>query len=213
MTSRGRRRSKLSGRLLQLATVMVASAGLAYGGTAAFATRAAHPPLRPLANVFAVLRHAHRADAAAAPREPIGGASATVFAAAFATGDSVFVATLDTGDICLVDQEPAGPVDQAPSDVTGLTAVACAHPAEAEQTGLSILTPSDGNSATRITVLVPDGVQSVVFDESNGTAIAETPVDNVAQYAAPNLASANFVTPSGENVSEADPATPGSTSS
>jgi hypothetical protein len=190
--------------------VMAAAAGLAYGGSAAFATRVAHFRVRPLADVFAVLRHAHRAGAASAPtpRESVGGASATAFAATFPTGDSVYVATMTSGDICVVDQEPAGPAGATPTDTTGLTAIACSHPAEAEQTGTSILTPSSGGSEARITVLVPDGVQSVVFDEANGTAISQTPVDNVVQYAAQNLVSANFVAPGGQRVSEAVPANP-----
>ncbi len=190
---------------------MAVSAGLAYGGTAAFATRVAQVRVRPLADVFSVLRDAHGADAAVAPREAIGGASATVFAGTFATGDSVYVATLDSGDICLMDQEPAGAAGAVPSDATGLTAVACSHPAQAEQTGTSILAPSAGGSEGRITILVPDGVQSVVFDTADGSTVTETPVNNVAQYSAPNLTSANFVTPGGQRVSEAVPVNAGST--
>lgn len=215
MSSRATRRPNLASRLVQVLVVMATSAGLAYGGSAALATRVAHFRVRPLADVFAVLRHAHRADAASAPppREPVGGASATAFAATFPTGDSVYVATLASGDICVVDQEPAGPDGATPTDATGLTAIACSHPAQAEQTGTSILTPASSDSGARITVLVPDGVQSVVFDEANGTAITETPVDNVAQYAAQNLESANFVAPGGQRVSDAVPATPSSPSS
>ncbi len=215
MTSRATRRPRLTVRLFQVLAVMAASAGLAYGGSAAFATRVAHFRVRPLADVFAVLRHAHRADAALAPppREPVGGASATAFAATFPTGDSVYVATMTSGDICVVDQEPAGPAGATPNDATGLTAIACSHAAEAEQTGTSVLVPASGASDTRITVLVPDGVQSVVFDDADGTTVTETPVDNVVQYAAPDLASANFVAPDGQRVSDAAPATPSSSSS
>ncbi len=209
MTSRAPR-GRATGRLLQLGAVMAASAGLAYGGTAAFATRVAPVRVRPLADVFSVLREAHPADAGSAPREAVGGASSTVFAGTFPTGDSVYVATLQSGDICLVDQEPVGPAGAAPSDTTGLTAVACSHPAQAEQTGTSILTPSSDNSEARITILVPDGVKSVVFNEADGTAIAETPVDNVAQYSAQNLVSVNFVTPAGQRVGEAEPMVHGS---
>lgn len=211
MTSRTTRR--LAGRLLQLGTVMVASAGLAYGGSAAFAIRVAHARLRPLADVFSVLRRARVADAGPAPRESVGDASSTAFVATFATGDSVYVATLESGDICLVDQEPVDSAGMTPNDATGLTAIACSHPAEAEETGTSILMPATDSSDARITVLVPDGVQAVVFDETDGTAVTETPVNNVAQYAAQNLASANFVAPDGQRVSEAVPVTSASGSS
>ena len=212
MSSRGPRRPSLIGRLLQLGAVMVASAGLAYGGSAAFATRTVHFRVRPLAAVFTVLRHAHSADVGPGLREPISGASSTVFAQTFPTGDSVYVATLPTGDVCLADQEPSGAAGAAPSDSTGGMIVACAHPAEAEQTGLSILTPSQAGDASRITLLVPDGVQAVVFDTTGGATVTQAPVDNVAQYSAPNLTSANFVTPGGQRVSDAVPALPDSAS-
>ena len=116
MSSRATRRPNLASRLVQVLVVMATSAGLAYGGSAALATRVAHFRVRPLADVFAVLRHAHRADAASAPppREPVGGASATAFAATFPTGDSVYVATLASGDICVVDQEPQGRTARRP---------------------------------------------------------------------------------------------------
>jgi hypothetical protein len=169
--------------------------------------------VRPLAAVFAVLRHAHTADVGPGLREPIAGASSTAFAQTFATGDSVYVVTLPTGDVCLADQEPAGTPGAVPNDSTGGTIVGCAHPAEAEQTGLSILTPAQAGSAGRITVLVPDGVGDVVFDTTGGATVTQVPVDNVAQYSAANLTSANFVTAGGQRVSDAVPANSGSPSS
>jgi hypothetical protein len=192
--------------------VLVASAGLAYGGSAAFATRTVHFRLRPLAAVFSVLRHARSAGVGPGLREPIAGASSTVFAQTFSTGDSVYVVTLPSGDVCLADQEPAGAAGAAPNDSTGGMLVACAHPAEAEQTGLSILTPSQAGDASRITVLVPNGVGAVVFDTTGGATVTQTPVDNVAQYSAQNLTAANFVAPGGQRVSDAVPAIPGSAS-
>jgi hypothetical protein len=212
MTARRRRRSGVATRLLSLGAVMVASAGLAYGGTAALAGHVTQARVRPLANVFSVLRRAHISDDASAPREPIGGATSTVFAARFPTGDSVYVATLDTGDVCLVDQQPAGPAGSAPTAATGLTAVACAHPAQAESSGVSIVTAATAASPARITVLVPNGVQSVSFAETDGTTITQSPAGNVAQYAATNLAAANFVAPDGQGVSEPVPTSTGASS-
>ena len=214
MTSRVSRRPSLTGRMLQLVAVMIASAGLAYGGSTAFATRAAHFRVRPLADVFSVLRHAHAADAAPGLRESIDGASSTVFAAGFPNGDSIYVATLGSGDICLVNQEPAGPVAAAPSGAAGLTVVACSHPAQAEQTGTSILSPATpADPDGQIAVLVPNGVQTVNFDDANGTQVPQTPVGNVAEYAAQGLSSVNFVAPGGRHVSEAVPTTSTSPSS
>jgi len=204
-TSRCTPRHQPSRRLLQLAAVITASAGLAYAGSAALATPAPHFKVRPLANAFAVLRHAHPADAGSLPREAIGGASSTVPAGTFPTGDKVYVTTLASGDICLVDQEPAGAVGEAPNDTTGLIAVACAHPAQAEQTGTGLAVPSVDGSDARITLLLPNGVQAVVFANADGTTTTQPVVANVAQYAAPNLTSANFTTPGGQQVSETVP--------
>jgi hypothetical protein len=204
---------RLMRRALQLGAVMAISAGLAYASSAAFATHAARTPVRPLASVFSVLRRAHRADAATTLREPIAGATTTVFASAFSNGDSVYVATLATGDICVVDQEPAGAAGQAPTATTGLIAVACAHAAEAEQDGASILTRDDSGAGARITLLVPDSVHTVTFHLSDGATVAQTPVNDVAQYSAPSLASASFVAPSGAGVSEEVPSSSSAPSS
>jgi hypothetical protein len=197
-------------RLLQLAAVVTVSAGLAYAGSAAFATPAPHFKLRPLATVFSVLRHAHPADAGSLPREAIGGATSTVQAGTFPTGDSVYVAKLESGDICLVDQEPPAPNGAAPNDTSGLIAVACSHPAQAEQTGTGLLEPSVNGSAARITLLVPNGVRSVAFGDADGTMTTQTVVNNVAQKAAPNLTSASFTTPSGQQATETVPTDAGS---
>jgi hypothetical protein len=184
---------------------MTASAAIAYAGGAAFATQAPHVKLRPLKADFSVLRGLHIADASSAPRESIGGTIDTVPAGTFASGDSVYVATLVTGDVCLVDQEPVAAPGAVPNDTDGLIDVACSHPLQAEQSGTGIATPSVNGSAARITLLVPNGVQTVSFNTSDGATITEAVVNNVAQYASPDLVSASFVTPDGQGVSEAVP--------
>ncbi|MGD1050016.1 MAG: hypothetical protein ABR947_02970 [Solirubrobacteraceae bacterium] len=197
---------------------MAGSAGVAAVTSAALATPQHHFRVRPLARAFAVLGEAHRALADAAPAEPIGGANSTVLADSFATGDSVYVATMTDGDICIVDQEPAAPAgaapsstsDQqpaapaaaAPSSTSGLMAVGCSHPGPAEQTGMALVAPSAVGSSARITLLLPNGVQSVTFTRADGTTVHQAVVNNVAQYAAPDLASASYVTPSGQGVTD-----------
>ena len=84
-------------------------------------------------------------------------------------------------------------------------AVTCAHPAVAEQAGTSILTGDESGAGARITLLVPDSVHAVTFHLSDGAAVTQTPVDDVAQYSAPTLASASFVAPDGQGVSEGVP--------
>jgi hypothetical protein len=144
------------------------------------------------------------------PREAIGGASSTVPAGTFPTGDKVYVATLESGDICLVDQEPPAPTGAAPNDTSGLIAVACSHPAQADQTGTGLAVPSVNGSDARITLLVPNGVRTVAFGDADGTMITQTVVNNVAQYAAPALASASFTTPGGQQATETVPTYAGS---
>ena len=207
MTARSGRRRSARRRLLQLAAVIATSAGVAYAITAASATAIPHFRVRPLAKVFAVLHDAQRGDAGSAPRDAIGDANSTVIAGTFTTGDSVYVATLESGAICLVDQEPVAPTSVVPNTTVGLTAVACAHAAQAEQTGTGIATPSIDGSDARITLLLPNGVQTVLFATANGTTNTQAVVDNVAQYAAPNLSSATFITPAGQQVSDAVPTT------
>jgi hypothetical protein len=200
--SRMTRRTALR-RSTQLLAVMAGSAGLAVAASAALATPQHHFRVRPLRTAFAVLREAHGAAAAdSAPQEPIGGASSTVLAGSFATGDSVYVATMSDGDICIVDQEPAAAAGAAPSNTSGLMAVGCSHPGPAEQTGIGLVAPAAEGSSARITLLVPNGVQTVAFAKSDGTTVVESVVNNVAQYAAPNLVSASYVTPGGQAVTD-----------
>jgi hypothetical protein len=190
-------------RSTQLLMVMTGSAGVAVAASAALATPQHHLRVRPLRSEFAVLREAHGAAAAnSAPQEPIGGASSTVLAASFATGDSVYVATMSDGDICIVDQEPAAAAGAAPSNTNGLMAVGCSHPGPAEQTGVGLVAPATDGSSARITLLVPNGVRTVAFAKSDGTTVQQSVVNNVAQYAAPNLVSASYVTPGGQGVTD-----------
>jgi hypothetical protein len=189
-------------RAAQLLAVMAGSAGLAVVASAALAAPQHHFRARPLRRAFAVLGEAHAAAADSAPQEPIGGASSTVLAGSFATGDSVYVATMSAGDICIVDQEPAAAAGAAPSNTHGLMAVGCSHPGPAEQTGIGLVAPAAEGSSARITLLVPNGVQTVTFAKSDGTTVAQSVVNNVAQYAAPNLVSASYVTPGGQVVTD-----------
>jgi hypothetical protein len=189
-------------RSIQLLAVTAGSAGVAVAASAALATPAHHYRVRPLARAFAVLGEAHRALADSAPAEPIGGASSTVLAGSFATGDSVYVATMTDGDICIVDQEPAAPAGAAPSSTSGLMAVGCSHPGPAEQTGMAMVAPAADGSSARITLLLPDGVQTVTFTRADGATVHQAVVNNVAQYAAPDLASASYVTPGGQGVTD-----------
>jgi hypothetical protein len=207
MSSHVSRRSAGGRRLLQLVATMAASAGLALAGSAAVASSSPRHNARPIASAFSVLREAHSAATGSSLPEPIGGATTTVLAGVYPTGDTVYVDTLQSGDICVVDQEPASPAGVAPSDTSGLIAVGCSGPTEAEQTGIALLAPSVAGSEARITLLVPNGVQTVVFEQSDGTAITQAVVNNVAEYAARGLISANFVTPGGQDVSEAVPPT------
>ena len=187
---------------------MIAAAGLAYAGTGALATARPHFKVRPVGRAFALLRDARAADTAPPLREPIGGATSTVFAASFPTGDSVYAATLESGDLCVVDQEPVAPSDAPPSNTVGLIAVACSHPVDVEQHGVGLLAPSINGSDARITLLVPDGVQTVAFTESDGTTVDQAVVSNAAQYAAPNLVSASFVTTAGQQTTVVEPTAP-----
>jgi hypothetical protein len=189
-------------RSMQLLAVMAGSAGLAVAASAALATPQRHFRVRPLARAFAVLGEAHRAVAGSAPAEPIGGASSTVLAGSFATGDSVYVTTMSDGDICIVDQEPAAATGAAPSNMSGLMAVGCSHPGLAEQTGMALVAPSADGSSARITLLLPNGVQTVAFAKSDGTTVQQSVVNNVAQYAAPDLVSASYVAPGGQGVTD-----------
>ena len=198
---RSRRRTAVA-RSIQLLAVMAGSAGLAVAASAALATPQHHFRVRPLARAFAVLSKAHRAVANSAPAEPIGGASSTVLGASFATGDNVYVATMTDGDICVVDQEPAAAAGAAPSTTSGLMAVGCSHPGPAEQTGIVLVAPSVTGSKARITLLLPNGVQTVTFGRADGTTVHQAVVNNVAQYAAPDLASASYVTPAGQGVTD-----------
>jgi hypothetical protein len=189
-------------RSIQLLGVMAGSAGLAVAASAALATPQHHFRVRPLARVFAVLGEAHRAVAGSAPAETIGGASATVLAGRFASGDSVYVTTMTDGDVCIVDQEPAAAAGAAPSSTSGLIAVGCSHPGPAEQTGIALVAPSADGSSARITLLLPNGVQTVAFAKSDGTTEQQSVVNNVAQYSAPDLISASYVTPGGQGVTD-----------
>jgi hypothetical protein len=142
------------------------------------------------------------------PRLAIGGASSTSFAASFPSGDDVYVATLTTGDICLTDQEPPSVAGSTPSDTRGLTAAACSHPANAETTGIALLAPSINGSNAKITLLVPNGVTTVRFTDTTGASVNQPVTNNVAQFTAANLASATFLTPSGQTEAITEPPPP-----
>ncbi len=182
-----------------LAATTVANSGAAAGSPATH---------RPLASVFSVLRSAHAAAAAQAPAEPLAGAATVAFAATFPGGDQTFVAAMTDGDVCLINQVAPG-TQPAPPGGSGIMAVACSYPANAEADGVSLIAP--GNSASTsaaITLLVPNGISTVTFSTVGG---GETvaPVQNSVARAVGDLVSATFTTSTGASVTYQVPGAPG----
>jgi hypothetical protein len=67
---------------------------------------------------------------------------------------------------------------------------------------MALVSPSADGSSARITLLLPNGVQTVAFAKSDGTTVQQSVVNNVAQYAAPDLISASYVAPGGQGVTD-----------
>lgn len=190
-----------------LTAVAASAGGLALAGTSASGLTRSGFHVRPLTRAFAVLRHAHAADAAVAPAEPLGGSTATVFAATGGDGSRIFVATQANGDICVIDQEPqSGAPGSSASVRTGLMVVGCTTASEAEQQGGVLIAPADAGLPAVATVLVPNGVTSVTFLQSGGEPVTEPVSNNVVWYASSSLSAVQFVTPDGQTVT--DGATP-----
>ena len=188
--------------LVELALVLMATAGLAFAGSGA-AGGVRHPVrLRPLDRAFAIVRDAHLASAQPVLSTPPTGATSTTYAATEPDGSELFAATLVDGEVCLIDQEP----QQAgqPDDVrTGFVGIACGTLAGAELRGIGLVYPSSAAFPAVAAILVPDGVRSVSFELTDGSAVSVPVANNVAWYSSAQLASIVYVMPDGATVSTA----------
>jgi len=182
--------SRPSRRLWLVGVTVVVTGGLVFAVNAALARRQSAPPSR---GPLAVLMRAHAADEPVL-REALSGAATVTFAREGPPGDEVFVATMDSGAICLVDQAPLGPAGAPPTDAAGLIAVACGTGSQAETVGLGLASPTAGQVPAKITLLLPNDVQSVDFQTTGGAVTAEPTAGNVVQYAASDLTSATYAT-------------------
>ena len=127
-------------------------------------------------------------------REPLADASVVTFAREGPTGDQIFVATMNSGAICVVDQEPPSGSGVPPTNAYGLIAVGCGAPPEADGVGIGLANPAVGQVPAKITLLLPNDVQSVAFQSTTGAVTTESVEGNVAQYVANDLASATYST-------------------
>lgn len=153
--------------------------------------------------MFSVLERAHVA-ADQTPAEPLPGATTIAFAASFPGDDQTFVAEMTDGDVCLENQTAAD-AQPPPPGGSGILAVACAHPADAEADGVSLIAvPNTQSTAASMTLLVPDGVHSVTFTSASGSNTAAPVVNNVAR-AVGALTGATFATASGSTVTVSVP--------
>lgn len=179
-----------SGMRWLVGVTVVVTGGLAFAVNAAIARRQSPPPRRE------PLRVLTRAHVATAPpiRESLAGAATVTFAREGPPGDELFVATMDSGAVCLVDQEPLGTAGAPPTDAAGLIAVGCGDPSQAETVGLGLTSPATGQVPAKITLLLPNDVQSVDFQGSDGAVTTEAVEGNVVQYAASGLMSATYAT-------------------
>lgn len=72
---------------------------------------------------------------------------------------------------------------------------ACGRLSEAAENGVEVATkPAHGDPT--ITILLPDGVKSAIFTDSDGSHLVDV-VNNVAEYSAPGLVSASYTMPNG----------------
>lgn len=88
-------------------------------------------------------------------------------------------------EVCVLDREGA---------LAG--GMACSPAANAEEEGVELLSIETGTSLTDA-LLVPDGVNSVVFTDRDGSSRTVAVADNVAVVEDPNLASLHYTLPSG----------------
>jgi hypothetical protein len=188
-----RRGLKRKQTLTLLSVTAVVTSGLVGAVSAAVAHRQSTPPLR---GALRVLARAHVADAPVL-RESLPGATTITFSREGPAGDDVFVATMDSGAVCVVDQEPLGTAGAPPTDATGLIAVGCGEPSEVQTTGIGLGSPASADVPAKITVLVPNDVTVVNFQSTTGVVTSQPVQSNVAQYEADDLASASYATPRG----------------
>lgn len=88
-------------------------------------------------------------------------------------------------EVCVLDREGA---------LAG--GMACSPAANAEEEGVELLSIETGTSLTDA-LLVPDGVNSVVFTDRDGSSRTIPVADNVAVVEDPNLASLHYTLPGG----------------
>jgi hypothetical protein len=182
-------------RVVACVVTGVCTVAAVWAGTAAFA---GSPPIgtgRPPVVVASPSAGARAADDQPVLREPIGEAVSTSFAGTGPSGDDIFVAVLASSDICVVDQEPVVGSVVASTDGSGLIAVGCGHASEAATSGIGLASPGAGNVPPKITLLLPQGVSSVVFRTASGDSVTEAAENSVAQYAADGLISASYTVP------------------
>lgn len=82
----------------------------------------------------------------------------------------------------------------------GAGGASCESAATAEQEGVQLVTGAKGSNDAAYAVLVPDGVDNVVFTDSNGSSQTVSVTNNVAAIEGSALASVHYVIPDGKSV-------------
>lgn len=184
-------------RVLKPGALLLAIALVAGGVTAAVGLASQAGP-SPVLTRHVPLRFVRRADRAFSVMKVahVSGATAVSGVAALSTaGFTASVSQASNGDICLTtDDEGAG------------ESIACSHLQNAITQGVT-LSISGGGIPTRLTVLVPNGVQSVEFQTSAGS-VAVPVTNNVATSVAGGLSGDSFTDSLGASQSFTIPTPP-----